>query len=231
MISLLYKLVKKRELVFAEGVGTREMLVFMCTRGVMPFLRGIWSYPFLAKMKGSLFLGRGVVLLYKHKLTIGSGCYIGDYSYINCLSKGGVKLGNGVTLREWAWLQLSSGLNNVGEFIEIGDNTYIGPRAILGAGGPLKIGANCQIGAGVNFIAENHVYMGEGAIAEKGVTKLGIEVGEDCWIGNNVIIFDGVRIGRSCVIGAGSVVTKDVPDFQVAIGSPARVIKSRIDTA
>lgn len=228
MISLLYKLVKKRELVFADGVGTREIMIFMCTRGVMPFLRGLFTYPFLAKMKGSLFLGRGVVLLYKHKLTIGSACYIGDYSYINCLSKGGVTLGNGVTLREWAWVQLSSGLNNVGESIVIGDNTYIGPRAILGAGGPLRIGANCQIGAGVNFIAENHIYMGEGAISEKGVTKIGIEIGEDCWIGNNVIIFDGVRIGRSCVIGAGSIVTKDVGDFQVAIGSPARVIKSRV---
>lgn len=229
MIFLLYRLVKQRELKLADGAGFREILTFTWSRGVIPFLRGLASYPFLAKIEGPLFLGRGVVLLYKYKLSVGRACYIGDYSYINCLSKGGVRLGNGVTLREWAWVQLSSGLNNIGEYIEIGDNTYIGPRAILGAGAPLKIGKNCQIGAGVNFIAENHVYKGDGDLFNKSVTKLGIEIGDDCWIGNNVVILDGVTIGRSCVIAAGAVVTKDVPDYQVAMGIPARVVKSRID--
>lgn len=228
LISFFYKLVKKRELKLTDGLSSRDLLGFLFSRGVMPFLRGLWSYPMLKSSKGPLFLGKGVNLLYRYKLSAGSGCYIGDYSYINCLSKGGVRLGNGVTLREWAWVQLSSGLNNVGESIDIGDNTYIGPRAILGAGGALVIGANCQIGAGVNFIAENHVYMGEGDISAKDVTKLGITVGDDCWIGNNAIILDGVRIGRSCVIAAGSIVTRDVADFDVVMGAPARVVKSRI---
>ena len=226
----MYKLVKKRELKFAEGVGFREIFSYMLSRGAMPFIRGIFVFPFLARKSKPLFLGRGVVIHYKYKLSTGGACYIGDYSYINCLSKGGVRLGNGVTLREGAWLQLSSGLSNVGEYIEIGDNTYIGPRAILGAGGPLKIGKNCQIGAGVNFIAENHIYEGEGDIFNKDVTKLGIAIGDDCWIGNNVIILDGVKIGRSCVIAAGAVVTKDVPDYHVAMGVPARLKKNRIDS-
>lgn len=228
LISFLYKIVKKRELKLAPGLQSRDVFAFLCTRGIIPFLRGVWSLPFLCAAKGPLFLGKGVHLLYRYKLTIGSGCYIGDYSYINCLSNGGVRFGNGVTLREWAWMQLSSGLNNIGDYIEIGDNTYIGPRAILGAGGPLIIGANCQIGAGVNFIAENHIYMGEGDISAKDVTKKGITIGDDCWIGNNAIILDGVRIGRSCVIAAGSIVTRDVADFDVVMGAPARVTKSRI---
>lgn len=228
LISFLYKIVKKRELKLTEGLSSWDVFAFLWSRGVLPFLRGLPSYPLLAKASGPLFLGKGARLLYRSKLSVGSGCYIGDYSYINCLSTGGVRLGNGVTLREWAWLQLSSGLNNIGVSIDIGDNTYIGPRAIIGAGGPLVIGANCQIGAGVNFIAENHIYMGEGDISAKDVTKLGITIGDDCWIGNNAIILDGVRIGKSCVIAAGAIVTRDVADFDVVMGAPARVVKSRL---
>jgi acetyltransferase-like isoleucine patch superfamily enzyme len=50
-------------------------------------------------------------------------------------------------------------------------------------------------------------------------------IGDDCWIGGNVSILPGVTIGNGCTIGAGSVVTKSIPAFSVAVGSPARVIK------
>ncbi|KAF4975556.1 hypothetical protein FZEAL_7671 [Fusarium zealandicum] len=52
-----------------------------------------------------------------------------------------------------------------------------------------------------------------------------VTIGDDCWIGGNTTIMPGVTIGKGCTIGSGSIVTKDVPDFSVAIGSPARVVK------
>jgi len=52
-----------------------------------------------------------------------------------------------------------------------------------------------------------------------------INIGADCWFGGNVIVLPGVTIGRGCTIGAGSVVTKDVPDFHVVAGNPARIIR------
>lgn len=52
-----------------------------------------------------------------------------------------------------------------------------------------------------------------------------VTVGDDCWIGGNTTIMPGVTIGKGCTIGASSVVTKDIPDFSVAMGSPARVVK------
>jgi len=52
-----------------------------------------------------------------------------------------------------------------------------------------------------------------------------ISIGEDCWLGGNVVVLPGVRIGRGVTVGAGSVVTKDVEDFHVVAGNPARVIR------
>lgn len=52
-----------------------------------------------------------------------------------------------------------------------------------------------------------------------------VEIGDDCWIGANVSIMPGVKIGKGCTIGTGSVVTRDIPDFSVAVGTPAKVIK------
>lgn len=54
----------------------------------------------------------------------------------------------------------------------------------------------------------------------------GVAIGNDCWVGGNVVILPGVVIGNGCTIGAGSVVTKSIPAFSVAIGSPAKVVKT-----
>ena len=62
---------KGSHLRLAAGVGTREIATYGWTRGPMPFLRGLWSYPWLASAGGPLFLGRGVVSLYRYKLSIG----------------------------------------------------------------------------------------------------------------------------------------------------------------
>lgn len=60
---------------------------------------------------------------------------------------------------------------------------------------------------------------------------LPITIGEDCWIGGNVVVLPGVTIGKGSTIGAGSVVTKDIPPNSVAVGNPARVIKTVVPSA
>ena len=54
-------------------------------------------------------------------------------------------------------------------------------------------------------------------------------IGDDCWIGRRVMIMPGVKIGEGCVIGAGAVVTKDIPPYSVAAGVPAKVVKTRMN--
>lgn len=205
-----------------------DYFIYLVNKGVIPLLRGVFLtiYRF-GKIKPPFFRGKSTRIIHSNHLKTGEFCYIGDFSYINCLSKSGVILGNRVTIREFAWLQITSDTKNLGEGIVIGNETYIGPRCNLGAAALLRIGEKCQIGAGVSFIAENHNFGEKIPIFDQGITRKGITIGNDCWIGNNVIVLDGVTVGDGVVIGAGAVVTKDIPSNSVAVGNPARVIKER----
>jgi acetyltransferase-like isoleucine patch superfamily enzyme len=188
-------------------------------RGVLLCLRSLGRAPFL-------FVGRGVQVRFPELLRAGRGCSIGAYSQLDCLSSGGVRLGDRVTIREFAWLQLTSSPNDLGETLEIGDDTYIGPFAVLGAGATVRIGSGCQVGSGLYLSAEEHVTE-QAELLGAGVTKTGIDIGDGCWIGNRVTILDGVTIGTGAVVGAGAVVTSSIPPNCIAAGIPARVLRQR----
>ncbi|MFZ2890855.1 acyltransferase [Sulfuricurvum sp.] len=212
-----------------NSIGILDIVKYLFAKlypGIFKFI----FYKFLLKKCDGLFIvGSRTKIVFKNKLSVGKNCYIADDCYINCLSKQGVILGDRVTIREKAWLQITSDLSNLGEGIMIDSNVYIGPNAILGAAGLLHIKSGNQIGANVQFIAENHIFEdGNHSIAEQGTIRKGIIVEENCWIGNNAIILDGVKIGEGSVIGAGSVVTKSIEPFSIAVGNPAKVIKKRI---
>jgi acetyltransferase-like isoleucine patch superfamily enzyme len=220
-------LFRGKEVNISPQLSAVSVLAHLAQKGLGPFLRGMMVRPFLGASSGSFFLGRGCKILSKGKLLTGKNVYIGAYSYIDCMSIGGVTLGNNVTIREGCWLQLTSRYDNPGANVTIGNHVYIGPRAVLGAAAPITIGDRCQIGANISLVAENHLFDGEGEIFEQGVVRKGIEIGRDVWIGNNVTVLDGVVIGDGAVIGAGTVVTRSVPPRSVVIGVPGRVVKTR----
>ena len=216
-----------KEVNISPQISAGSVLRHLVQKGLGPFLRGLIVKPFLESSKGAFFLGRGSKILSKNKLRVGKNVYIGAHGYIDCLSIGGVTLGNNVTIRENCWLQLTSRYENPGMSITVGNYVYIGPRAVLGAAAPIVIGDRCQFGANVSLVAENHEFEGSGEIFEQGVSRKGIDIGKDVWIGNNVTVLDGVTIGDGAVIGAGTVVTKSVPPRSVVVGVPGRVIKVR----
>ncbi|MEM6754904.1 MAG: acyltransferase [Cyanobacteria bacterium P01_C01_bin.38] len=102
-------------------------------------------------------------------------------------------------------------------WIEIGDNSYLGPYVCMAGPGNIKIGKNCLIASHSSLYANNH--------RDYGLSREGIEIEDNCWIGSGVRILDGVTIGRGSVIGAGAVVTKNIPPDSIAVGVPAKVIK------
>jgi acetyltransferase-like isoleucine patch superfamily enzyme len=65
-------------------------------------------------------------------------------------------------------------------------------------------------------------------IKDQGIVKTPVRIGPDCWLGTKVTVLRGTRIGRGCVLGAHSVVRGDVPDYSIAVGSPAKVVRNRL---
>ena len=161
-------------------------------------------------------------------VSVGRNVYIGDETYLSGLSTAGVRIGDHVRIREQVWIQATSTLDDPGVGLSIGEGTYIGPRCVLGAGGGLTIGRHVTLGAAIHLLAENHAFDDlSRPINEQGVTRRGITIEDNAWIGNAAIVLDGVTIGRGAVIGAGAVVTRDVPPLAVAAGNPARVVGER----
>jgi acetyltransferase-like isoleucine patch superfamily enzyme len=223
----LIRRMRGKDIRISPRLSASAVLANLVQKGLGPAIRGMWMRVWFKQSHGLLFIGRGCRILNKGHLSAGRNLYLGAYGYFDCLSAEGVSFGNNVTIRENCWLQLTSRYDQPGEFIRIGDNVYIGPRSILGAAAPLVIGNRCQIGANVSFIAENHAFEEGKEIFNQGVTRVGITIEDDVWIGNNVTILDGVTVGEGCVLGAGTVLTRSVPPRSVVVGVPGRVIKTR----
>lgn len=106
--------------------------------------------------------------------------------------------------------------------IRLGEGVFINTRCTMLDGGGVTIGARTKVGPDCKFYTPHHPmdYLERRKPIERGKA---ITVGEDCWLGGNVTVCPGVRIGDRCVIGAGSVVTRDIPDDSLAAGNPAVV--------
>ena len=114
--------------------------------------------------------------------------------------------------------------------ITIGDNVFIGDKSTFGGNVPISIGNNVMFGPEVMIRGGDHNIsaVGEPMVKVKtGGVNLPIIIEDDIWIGTRVIILKGVKIGEGSVVGAGAIVTKDIPPYTINIGSPSRPIKCR----
>ena len=117
-------------------------------------------------------------------------------------------------------------LSPCGAHITIGSNTHFAPYGVLY--GPLTIGNNVAVAAHVTLASIGHGYdRTDIPMVEQPAQKKEIVIEDDVWIGANAVIIGGVTVGTGTIVGAGAVVTKDVPPFSVVGGAPARVIRNR----
>lgn len=209
-------------------VPLRDVLGYLWRRGGMPWLRGLFWRLRLGACGGRLLIGRRAAIRFPRYVSVGRNVYIGDDTYLSGLSTSGVRIADHVRIREHVWIQATSTLDDPGVGMSIGEGTYIGPRCLLGAGGGITIGRHVTLGAAIHLLAENHTFDDlSRPMNAQGVTRRGITIEDDAWIGNAAIVLDGVTIGQGAVVGAGAVVTRDVPPLSIAVGNPARVIGRR----
>ncbi|MCQ4209544.1 acyltransferase [Streptomyces longispororuber] len=130
--------------------------------------------------------------------------------------------------------------------LHLGDRSYIGAHAVVTddvrAGpdctlnpfstvrGRIVLGDGVRVGAHTSLLGFNHGFAPQEPVHRQPLTSQGIVIGDDVWIGSHVVVLDGVTIGDHCVVGAGAVVTKDLPAWSVAVGNPARRVRDRRDT-
>jgi len=175
-----------------------------------------------------LLMGRGVRFFNLQQIRWGRFVKLDDYVYLSAMGTGGIELGNNTGIGAYSRLVVCTDFQNPAGFIRIGNNVGIGEFAYLGGAGGLTIGNDCIVGQYFSCHPENHVYHNtQTPIRQQGVTRKGIVIGNNCWIGSKVSILDGVTLGEGCVVAAGSVITKSFGPNSVIGGVPARLIKSR----
>jgi acetyltransferase-like isoleucine patch superfamily enzyme len=228
IIETLFSKVKKEDAEFEYKFSFREISTILLEKGFAAIRGLLFIKPFLKKSNGIIFAAKGAKIQFGHKITVGSGFNLMEYASLNALSYEGVEIGNNFTLGKYAFIECTGVLRNVGNSLKIGNNVGINHYCFIGVRGNITIGDNVIFGPRVNIFSENHIFNNlDIPIKNQGVEKKDTIIRNDVWIGANVSIMPGIKIGNGCVIAAGSVVTKDIPDFSVAAGVPAKIIKNR----
>lgn len=195
----------------------------------MKAVRGCFKRLVLREAHGMFLVGRGVQITHGKHIRCGKNVKFEDYSEIHGLCSEGLNFGDYVTISRGVMIRSSSYYGgDYGIGLTIGEHSSIGPYGYVGCSGRVTIGKNVMFGPKCSLFAENHVFSNkQSSIKSQGVQQQGITIEDDCWIGSNVIILDGVRIGKGSVIGAGTLVTKDVPAGSVVTDKRERVIRER----
>ncbi|GAA4333146.1 hypothetical protein GCM10023149_39720 [Mucilaginibacter gynuensis] len=210
-----------------NSYSLKELFVILSGR-FSQLLRGAWGKMFFKSSHGLVFMGSNVVIKHAYLFSAGTNLILEDNVYVNALSFDGINIKNNVSIARNCTIICTGVISQKGKGITIGDNSGINAGTYLAGQGGIEIGDNVIIGPGVKIFSENHNFSDLHVnIKDQGVSRSGVSIKNNCWIGAGVTILAGVTIGEGCVIAAGSIVTKSVAANSVVAGVPGRVLKSR----
>ncbi len=172
-----------------------------------------------------LILGRGLILRHPSRITLGASVAVDDYVFLDASGSGTseMHLGDRVILSRNCVVQAKTGPVTIGERVEVGCNCLFSSVGGITIGAATLIAGNCYFGGGRYY----HARLDLPIMDQGGYSRGPLVVGAKSWIGAGAILLDGVKLGEGVIVGAGSVVTKDVPDYAVVAGVPARVLRIR----
>jgi len=155
-----------------------------------------------------------------YDIEVGVGTrFSGELKYINT-EFGAVKIGENCRINSIA----------LAGPIEIGDNVLLNLLSdVSGRGGSVKIGDDVIIAPRVSIMASSHLYKSRSSLIRKQGGSRGdiVTIGDDVWIGTGAVVLPGVNINTGAVVGAGAVVTKDIPAYAIVVGVPAKIVGYR----
>ena len=142
---------------------------------------------------------------------------------LEALRDGRLQIGANTMLEPDVWITLSDDAT-----VRIGEGTFLNIAVMVAAHDHVEIGSHCMLANGCFVTDANHRYDDpDQPITWQGFTSKGpTRIGDNVWLGANVVVTSGVTIGERCVIGANSVVTQDIPPFSIAAGAPAKVLRA-----
>jgi len=223
-------LIKTAKLIGGKWTRAKELLVTTCVDWIPVIAGGVFirnlAYRLLFKKMGSsVYIQNGAEFSGANNIEVGSESFIArGASIVIRAYNSRVIIGDSVKLDKGVIID-PAGYDCC---IEIDEHTFIGPYTCIGGPGNIKIGKYCLIAAHTGIIANNHIFSDPTEMIRKqGLTRQGVAIGDNCWLGYGVKVLDGVTIGEGSVIGAGAVVTKDIPPYSVATGIPAKVVRRR----
>ena len=197
----------------------------------LPIFRGIWSAllfvhtMFFKKTfdwRGATVSPEAIIEGGPENIMLGADTVVESGAVLSTTYGGKIRLGHGCVVRRGAMIMTYGGN------IVLGDCCTVGPYSILYGHGGLKAGNYVLFAAHSIVITANHTFESlDCPIYEQPLSKQGVEIGNDVWIGASARVLDGVHIGDGAVVGAGAVVTKDLVPFSVNVGVPARLAKMR----
>lgn len=177
------------------------------------------------QMGQNVKIGKNVKIMNPQYISVGDDVTICDDVTLIARGPGGITLGNQVTLNDRVYLDTER--EDEG-YIRVEDSVYIGTGTTLFGHRGLEIGDHCLLAQNITLTPYSHIYDDPARnIIEQGGHCEKVVIGRDTYIGMRCTVMYSGNIGEGCVIGAGSVVVKPIPDYSVAVGCPAKVIKKR----
>lgn len=170
-------------------------------------------------------IGRNVKFVNPQYISIGDDVTICDDATLIARGPGGITLGAHVTINDRVYLDTERPDDG---YIHVENDVYIGTGTTLFGHRGLEIGDHCLLAQNITLTPYSHIYDDpDRNIIEQGGHCEKVTIGRDTYIGMRCTVMYSGNIGEGCVIGAGSVVVKPIPDYSVAVGCPAKVIKKR----
>ena len=201
--------------------------LFTSIPGALGFaLRKFFFRRLFASVGRGVVFGRNMTLRHPRKIKIGNGVVFDDNTVLDAkgIDNTGIRIGDHVMVGRNTIISCKGGDIEIGDFANIGSNNTLLSESVLNIGKfVFTAGQTYMVAGGNHSFDRKDIPIWH----QPSVSKGGIVIEDDVWIGASVTVVDGVKIRTGCVIGAGSVVHRNLPPYTVALGNPLAIVKKR----